>query len=704
MSFSRQNFGRRLAQTRGAKDQARVSQAQEALLSLIPQQDVAGEAGFYIASRPAPWLSIEPFATIKPGRWFRMRYRISLFDDPARPLVSFRRGGAEIGWHILPGPVFGRAEWVGIAPEGADAFWISPVSAPGPFCFAIEEIKTLSDLEILRLGLSGDRRRLVGAVGTLLLGWREEARDNFRWATQSATMALWPNYRDRLAAALPRADFERPREDWAKAPAIRLAMRRDDALSPEQVDATLVSLRSQIYPRWTLAIVGGEDKCGAPLDFWRAKEQRIAAQADLDWLEREGEDDDLLGFIAAGDRLAPHALACFIEASLKTPQARVFYCDEEIETPAGERPVFKPDWSPRLQQARPYVGRLMLTRRAHFRERVNAAKAAADEVRFVETLLRDLVLRDLGREDVVHIRRVLVQTRRCDAPEREMLAPSRTHAAPRDTSVAIIVPTRNRAEFLRRTVAGVLRKTKFASLRLIIVDNGSGDEEALEVLARAAEDSRVATLQSPGPFNFSALCNLGAAEAQSDVLVFLNNDMEIIDENWLGALIEEALDPGVGAIGCKLLYPDGRIQHAGLALGLGDGVGHFESGAPDGEPGWLGRNKVLRETSAVTGACLAVERAKFLAVGGFDATHLPIEFNDVDLCLRLEERGWRTLWTPFARLIHFESSSRGRATFRRLEIHAAERAYFRRRWGHRLRDDPFLHPGLSLFSLAPALA
>ncbi|WOJ91124.1 glycosyltransferase family 2 protein [Methylocapsa polymorpha] len=636
----------------------------------------------------------------RPGRWFRMRYRLSLYEDPTRPVVSFRRGAEEIGWHLLPGPVLGRAEWFGITPDDATAVWISPVSESGQFRFIIEDIEVLSTLSVLQLGLGGDRRRFLSAIGTSSLGWRDEARDNFRWSTQSSKAALWPRYRDRLLTAPCLGDFEAPRRDGANAPAIKLVARLDEGATPQQIDETLISLQKQIYPRWTLSILGAADdlETKSRLASWRAREKRVAAGAD--WPGLEGDDGDLFGFIGMGDRLARHALACFIAASLKVPDAQVFYCDEEIATAEGETPVFKPDWSPHLQAAKPYVGRMMLTRLAHMRRCAPPKTGPIDE-----NVLAESILRDLGRKEIRHIRRLLTRTARKRGAEREAAAPSRPGPGRSpEASVTIVLPTRDRAEFLRRAISGVLQKTKFSLLDLIVVDNGSVDPDALEALESAAVDPRVKVLQSPGPFNFSALCNLGAAKARGDVVIFLNNDVEIIEPGWVGELASLALDPKVGAVGCKLLYPDRRVQHAGIVLGLGDGVGHFDSGCFDWEPGWLGRNQVVHEASAVTGACLAVERAKFIAVGGFDAVHLPVEFNDVDLCLRLEEAGFQTLWTPFARLIHFESASRGKATFRRLDIHAAERAYFRRRWGDRLRDDPFFHPGLSLFSLSLALA
>jgi O-antigen biosynthesis protein len=495
-------------------------------------------------------------------------------------------------------------------------------------------------------------------------------------------------------------EFESPRCDWARAPVARLLVRLETETTAARIDKTIAALRDQLYPRWTLTILGASEdaEVNGRLNSWLTKDARLAVRGER--MELDGEDADFVAFVEFGDRLAPHALACFIEASQRAPDALVLYCDEETATAEGEAPIFKPDWSAHLQAVRPYVGRLMLTRLGHARSRIRLAKVPIGETGFVQN-----VLHGLGRRDVRHIRRFLVRTRRRRRDEQDVTASSepRRARAP-ETSATIVMATRNNEAFLRRTISGMLEKTRFAQFDLVIVDNGSTDPRALSLLQSAAKDERVTLLRAPGPFNFAALNNLGAAQARGAVIVFLNNDMEIIEPDWLRELAERAIDPQVGAVGCKLLYPDGRIQHAGVVVGLGEGVGHFDAGRRDGEQGWLGRNRILHEASAVTGACLAVERAKFVAVGGFDAVHLPVEFNDIDLCLRLEELGFATLWTPFARIVHFESASRGKATFRRLDTHAAERAYFRQRWADRLRDDPFFHPGLSLVSLSAALA
>jgi O-antigen biosynthesis protein len=666
---------------------------------LIAVSGVEGNAGDYLAANGRPWLSIEPISIFAPGRWFRMRYRLGLYDRPVRPLVSYRRGSEEIGWHLLPGPVLGRADWFAIVPTETTAVWISPVSEPGRFCFTIEEIEPLSSLALLRMGMAGNRGRLFGAAGTWLLGWRKEAQENLRWSIQGAPLTAWRAYRDRLSVAARLDEFESPRCDWARAPVARLLVRLETETTAARIDETIAALRDQLYPRWTLTILGiSEDaEVTGRLNSWLTKNARLAVRGER--MELDGEDADFVAFVEFGDRLAPHALACFIEASQRAPDALVLYCDEETATAEGQAPIFKPDWSAHLQAVRPYVGRLMLTRLGHARSRIRLASPVG-ETGFVQN-----VLHGLERRDVRHIRRFLVRTQRRRREEQDVTSSSepRRARAP-EASVTIVMATRDNEDFLRRTISGILEKTRFAQLDLVIVDNGSTDPRALSLLQSAAKDERVTLLRAPGPFNFAALNNLGAAQARGDVIVFLNNDMEIIEPEWLRELAEPAIDPQVGAVGCKLLYPDGRIQHAGVVVGLGEGVGHFDAGLRDEEKGWLGRNRILHEASAVTGACLAVERAKFEAVGGFDAVHFPVEFNDIDLCLRLEELGFATLWTPFARLVHFESASRGKATFRRLDTHAAERAYFRQRWADRLQDDPFFHPGLSLVSLSAALA
>jgi len=206
----------------------------------------------------------------------------------------------------------------------------------------------------------------------------------------------------------------------------------------------------------------------------------------------------------------------------------------------------------------------------------------------------------------------------------------------------------------------------------------------------------------PGRFNFSAMCNAGAASARGECLVFLNNDMSVVTPGWLGPLVAEAMRPGIGAVGARLLFPDGSIQHAGVAVGMGGYADHVSHGQVGDYAGYLGRLGVAHEVGAVTGACIAVEAGKFKAVNGFDAERFPVELSDIDLCLRLAAAGWKSLMRPDSVLIHHQSATRG-FSFRPFDRYGLERGHFRTRWRDMIRDDPFFHPALSLFSTEPAL-
>ena len=279
---------------------------------LVAVSGVDGDAGDYLAANGRPWLSIEPISIFAPGRWFRMRYRLGLYDRPVRPLVSYRRGSEEIGWHLLPGPVLGRADWFGIVPAEATAVWISPVSEPGRFCFTIEEIEPLSSFALLRMGLAGNRGRLLSAAGTWLLGWRKEAQENFRWSIQGAPLTAWPAYRDRLSVAARLDEFESPRCDWARAPTARLLVRLETEATAAQIDETIAALRDQLYSRWTLTILGTSEDAAVNgrINSWLTKDARLAVRG-----ERMDLDGERRGF------------CCFrgIWRSSRAPCARLFY-------------------------------------------------------------------------------------------------------------------------------------------------------------------------------------------------------------------------------------------------------------------------------------------------------------------------------------------------------------------------------------------
>ena len=261
---------------------------------------------------------------------------------------------------------------------------------------------------------------------------------------------------------------------------------------------------------------------------------------------------------------------------------------------------------------------------------------------------------------------------------------------------SLIIPTRDRAELMRPCLDGIFDRTDYGAIEVIVVDNGSTDPALHALLAERAADPRLRVIPSPGPFNYAALNNQAAAEARGEVLVLLNNDTEVRQPDWLTELVSLAMRPGAGAIGARLLFPDGRLQHQGVVLGPSGVAGHDYLFAGPEQLGDQDDLRLLREVAAVTAACLAVRRAHYLAVGGLDETRFRVAYNDVDFCLKLRRHGLRNLVTPHVELLHRESASRGSdfTPDRRLRWEA-ERQAMRDTWGDLLDNDPYLSPLLS---------
>jgi GT2 family glycosyltransferase len=261
--------------------------------------------------------------------------------------------------------------------------------------------------------------------------------------------------------------------------------------------------------------------------------------------------------------------------------------------------------------------------------------------------------------------------------------------------VSIIIPTRNARQLVQQCIESIHSKTTYANFEILLVDNGSDEPESLAYFSQLAQQGQVRLLKDPGVFNFSRINNDAARAATGDYVVFLNNDIEVITPGWLTELISHAQRPGVGAVGAKLWYPNNTIQHAGLVLVAGL-AGHAHLGKPRGDDGYFGRASLTQSYVAVTGACLCMSRSLFDTIGGFDET-LAVAFNDVDLCLRLHDQGYRNVYTPFAELYHHESASRGyEDTPEKKARFEKEATILRERWLPLLINDPFYNPNLSL--------
>ena len=385
--------------------------------------------------------------------------------------------------------------------------------------------------------------------------------------------------------------------------------------------------------------------------------------------------------VAAGDVLASNALERLGQAAVLAPDALLITCDEDRLDADGSRcdPVIRPGPSPDALAERDVVGGAFVVARE--------AGLAAGLDRERPALARTLARPDGAGQ--AHVPLILRHAAR--APARLDAVPARPvlHAEP---SVEAIVCFRDRPDLLRRSVTSLLDVTQWERLRVRLVDNGSESPATARLVEELARDERVVATSDSRAFNFGALNNDAAAASDADVLVFLNNDTEVIEPGWLEALLEHAVRPEVGAVAPLLIRPDGRVQHAGAALGLHGYAGHpFAGLRPDHETPFGTAADGTRNWLAVTAACLVIERAKFAAVGGFD-DGFTVAGQDVDLGLRLTASGRRSLCVAHARVVHDESASRDPE-----DIPEGDFARSRERYGaFRTAGDPFYSPALTL--------
>ncbi|MGH9102585.1 MAG: glycosyltransferase family 2 protein, partial [Acidimicrobiales bacterium] len=428
----------------------------------------------------------------------------------------------------------------------------------------------------------------------------------------------------------------------------------------------------------------------------------------------------LVAVLDQDDEVTEEALEQIAVAALACPDADVIYSDEDKLDPAGRlcEPFFKPDWSPEYLDSLPYLGHLLVVRRRLLYD-IGGLRSALDGAQDY-----DLMLRATERaRRVVHVPEVLYHWRKAAgsaaadanakpwahrASRRALQGAVRRRGEdaevargpiegwyyvrrdiPDPAPVSIVIPFRDQPRLLRRCVDTLAGLSGYPLVELVLVDNDSEEPETLALMDRLAEQDSVRLVNHPGAFNWSAVNNHGVAEAAGHYLLFANNDLEARSPGWLRAMVEQAQRPAVGAVGARLLYPDGAIQHAGVVLGMGGTAGHVYVGLPPGEPGYMAMARVIRDVSAVTGACLLTRREVFEAVGGFDESYA-VAFNDIDFCLRVGEAGYRIVYTPLAELVHHESRSRGYVD------DTVETGLLVTRWHSEVSSpDPFYSPNLT---------
>ena len=430
------------------------------------------------------------------------------------------------------------------------------------------------------------------------------------------------------------------------------------------------------------------------------------------------------------DELAINAFYEVVKVLNENPELDLIYSDEDKIDMDGNRsdPAFKPDWSPDLLLGTNYISHLGVYRRSILEEIGGFRKGYEGSQDY------DLVLRfteKTTKERITHIPKVLYYWRMLptstavdqgskgyafeaglravqDALVRRGINGHATHGAANglydvyydiesEKLVSIIIPTKNGYKDVQRCVSSIIEKTTYQNYEIIMADNGSTDPKMHELYAEFEQ-------QLPGrffvesidiPFNFSTIKKRAAKKAHGEYLLFLNNDTEVITENWLTLMVSFAQQERIGCVGAKLLYPNNTVQHAGVILGLGGVAGHGHYGYPHGDLGYFGRLAINVNYSAVTAACLLMKKADFDAVGGFEEA-FTVAFNDVDLCLKVQALGRDNVWLHEAELYHFESQTRGYDDKgKKKKRFEQEKVMMEEKWGPLIENDPFYNPNLT---------
>ncbi|MFK3798203.1 glycosyltransferase [Pseudomonas sp. NPDC088444] len=500
------------------------------------------------------------------------------------------------------------------------------------------------------------------------------------------------------------------------------------------------SIKSQLYKEWELCIADDASSDPEVISYLKslAKQDRrfkVTFRKENGHISNASNSAlDLAtgSFVALMDNddlLPESALYWVVRAIHENPDVGLIYSDEDKIDTAGKRsaPYFKSDWNEFLFRSQNMVCHLGVYK-LDLVKQVGGFRVGFEGAQDYDLALR--CAEKLERKQIVHIPRVLYHwrihsgstamggdekpyaalagvkaldehlQRKGNIGTTELLPMGmyRVHyARPAvEPLVSLIIPTRNAYALVKQCIDSIEQLSTYKNYEIILIDNGSDDPTALEYFAQLDQQDNIRVMRDDGPFNYSALNNKAVQLARGELIGLINNDIEVITPEWLDEMVAIALQPKVGAVGARLWYPDDRLQHGGVVVGIGGVAGHSHKYLPKGDFGYFCRAGLIQEFSAVTAACLIIKKSIFEQISGLDEENLKIAFNDVDFCLRVQEAGYINVWTPFAELYHHESATRGlEDTPEKKERFSKEVLYVQARWP-KIQEDYTYNPNLTL--------
>ncbi len=507
-------------------------------------------------------------------------------------------------------------------------------------------------------------------------------------------------------------------------PQVSIVILVSDNTTQKLVDKSLSSIFGQSFLCSELIIVSRQANEALPQkkpslarDGNPIKVENLIMDLSLPDIVRQVSGEFLL-FLNAGDYLAKHGLLEIAKVIKENNEVSIIYSDDDVVIDYQHvNPHFKPDWNPDLFYSNNYIGCSVVFRSSLLIENKFIGRAdnnldpvyvcllgilknaKSHSIKHIPKVLFHLYKNVVGRNshNLPLLRSFFSETNKLDAKIiKDQVCIQ--YALPKPNPlVSLLIPTRDQAVVLKACIDSIQLKTSYKNFEIIILNNQSKQPETLLYFDSLKSYSNIRVLTYNKPFNYSAINNYGVQHANGSILGFINNDIEVINPEWLGEMVMQTSRDEIGCVGSKLYYSDGTIQHAGVILGIGGIAGHSHKHIDGNQKGYFSRLISVQNLSAVTAACMLVRKSVFNEVGGFDEKNLTVAYNDVDLCLEVLSKGYRNLWTPYAELYHHESVSRGRDDVKKnAKRFAKERRHMKEKWGELLTADPYYNPNLTM--------
>jgi glycosyltransferase involved in cell wall biosynthesis len=717
-----------------------------------------GEVGHFVSLDQDPQLILElTNGKVKSG-WMNLTLLLELPENHSDTVFYFDNGQGFKESNKTTIPLFNNelTETQFEIPTGTKRIRFDPCDCTGEFRIKVFNLKPITQISLLRKAIKSSTRNITSIQSlvsitkkgySLLKTGGLNALAEKIYDPSSESYTLWVKRYDTLNEA-DRFAIKKSVSTFTYTPLISVVMPTYNT-QEKWLRAAIESVQAQLYENWELCIA---DDCSADENVRKIIKECAAEDSRIKYVFREVNGHisaasnsalsiatgEFVALLDHDDLLAETALYRVAQALNQNPSYDIIYSDEDKvdEDNCRYDPYFKPDWNPDLLVAQNYLSHLSIIRKSMLNE-FGGFRVGFEGSQDWDMALR--ITRSAPANSIIHIPYILYHWRAVpgstakavdqkayitesqyktieshfkalqipvEIKQNEINYWNVNYPIPDPQPlVSIIIPTKNQKVLLEKCINSIVTKTDYSNYEIIVIDNHSDEDEAKTYLRSILANPIIKVLEFKENFNFSRINNYAVSQAKGDLIVFMNNDIEILANDWLIEMLSLAIRDGTGAVGAKLLYPNKTIQHAGVILGVGGVANHAYLGAPADVVGQMGRARIVQNMSAVTAACLVVEKKKFLEVGGFNEIDLKIAFNDVDFCLKLLKAGYRNVWTPNSVFIHHESISRGQEdTPAKQARFASEVQYMLDNWKDILVNDPAYNPNLSIqradFSLA----